>query len=67
MNSEHFAVETLMDGFEISSGISLKMLILDKIIYINKNRTFGTNNRNMLCVSTAINADVINNSKDDLR
>lgn len=41
MNSEHFAVETLMDGFEIMSEYLLKNVDPDKIIYINKNRTFG--------------------------
>lgn len=41
VNSEHFAVETLMDGFEIMSEYLLKNVDPDKIIYINKNRTFG--------------------------
>ena len=35
-NSEHFAVETLMDGFEIMSEYLLKNVDPDKIIYINK-------------------------------
>ena len=36
VNSEHFAVETLMDGFEIMSEYLLKNVDPDKIIYINK-------------------------------
>lgn len=36
VNSEHFAVETLMDGFEIMSEYLLQNVDPDKIIYINK-------------------------------
>ena len=36
VNSEHFAVETLMDGFEKMSEYLLKNFYPDKIIYINK-------------------------------
>ena len=45
VNSEHFAVETLMDGFEIMSEYLLKNVDPDKIIYINKKKKNKTKKR----------------------
>ena len=36
VNSEHFAVEALMDDFEIMSEYLQKNIDPDKIVYINK-------------------------------